>query len=108
MIMPNMPSGGASGDERVGVVPRCFTLGGSAYLAVRGTPNNPFPGTDSLLRLAAAALVSAGVQDGDLLVSTEGGGTTVAIHCEATCTVAQVAQGTPGGHIEGHIVAVAN
>ena len=42
------------------------------------------------------------------VVSTEGGGTTVAIHCDATCTVLQVAQGTPGGHIEGHIVMVGN
>lgn len=108
IVVPNLPTGGDTGVESVGFIPRGFSLGGSAYLADRGTPNNPFPGTDSLLRLAAADLVSAGVQDGDLLVSTEGGGTTVAIHCAATCTVAQVAQGTPGGHIEGHIVAVAN
>ena len=108
IVVPNLPIGGDTGVESVGFVPPGFSAGGFAYLADRGTPNNPFPGTDSLLRLAAADLVSAGVQDGDLLVSTEGGGTTVAIHCEATCTVAQVAQGTPGGHIEGHIVAVAN
>jgi len=108
IVVPNLPTGGDTGVESVGFVPPGFSAGGFAYLADRGTPNNPFPGTDSLLRLAAADLVSAGVQDGDLLVSTEGGGTTVAIHCEATCTVAQVAQGTPGGHIEGHIVAVAN
>ena len=50
----------------------------------------------------------AGVQDGDLLVSTEGGGTTIAIRCEATCSVTQVAQATNGGHIEGHIIAVAD
>jgi hypothetical protein len=107
IAVPNLPTGGDTGVESVGFVPRGFSLGGSAYLADRGTPNNPFPGNDSLLRLTAADLVSAGVQDGDLLVSTEGGGTTVAIHCDATCTVTQVAQGTPGGHIEGHIVAVA-
>ncbi len=108
IVVPNLPIGGDTGVESVGFVPPGFSAGGFAYLADRGTPNNPFPGTDSLLRLAAADLVSAGVQDGDLLVSTEGGGTTVAIHCEAICTVAQVAQGTPGGHIEGHIVAMAN
>jgi len=107
MVVPNLPTGGDTGVESVGFVPPGFSLGGFAYLADRGTPNNPFPGTDSLLRLAAADLVGAGVQDGDLLVSTEGGGTTVAIHCDATCTVTQVALGTPGGHIEGHIVAVA-
>jgi hypothetical protein len=108
MSTPNLATGGDTGVESVGFVPPGFSAGGFAYLADRGTPNNPFPGTDSLLRLAAADLVSAGVQDGDLLVSTEGGGTTVAIHCEAACTVTQVALGTPGGHIEGHIVAVAN
>jgi hypothetical protein len=107
IITPNLPTGGDTGVESVGFVPPGFSAGGFAYLADRGTPNNPFPGTDSLLRLAASDLVAAGVQDGDLLVSTEGGGTTVAIHCEAACTVRQVAQGTPGGHIEGHIVAVA-
>src|SRR5712692_3726019 len=108
MIVPSLPTGGDTGVESVGFVPAGFSAGGFAYLADRGTPNNPFPGTDSLLRLAAADLVAAGVQDGDLLVSTEGGGTTVAIRCDATCTVTQVAQGTPGGHIEGHIVAMAN
>jgi len=108
MIVPSLPTGGDTGVESVGFVPAGFSAGGFAYLADRGTPNNPFPGTDSLLRLASSALVSAGVQDGDLLVATEGGGTTVAIHCESTCTVSQVALGTPGGHIEGHIVAVAD
>ncbi len=109
MIVPNLPTGGDTGVESIGFVPPGFkNSAGFAYLADRGTPNNPFPGNDSLLRLASAALVSAGVQDGDLLVSTEGGGTTVAIRCEATCTVSQVALGPPGGHIEGHIVAVAD
>jgi hypothetical protein len=109
MSVPNLPTGGDTGVESVGFVPPGFSAGGGfAYLADRGTPNNPFPGTDSLLRLAAADLGAAGVQDGDLLVATEGGGTTVAIHCASTCTVSQEALGTPGGHIEGHIVAVAD
>jgi hypothetical protein len=99
-----LPSGGDTGVESGGFVPPGFVEGsGSAYLADRGTPDNPFPGTDSILRLSAAALASAGVQDGDLLLSTEGNGTTIAIRCAATCTVQQVAQGTNGGHIEGHI-----
>ena len=99
-----LPSGGDTGVESEGFVPPGFIEGsGAAYLADRGTPDNPFPGTDSILRLSAAALASAGVQDGDLLVSTEGNGTTIAIRCAATCTVQQVAQGTHGGHIEGKI-----
>jgi hypothetical protein len=107
IIVPNLPTGGDTGVESIGFVPPGFSAGGFAYLADRATPNNPFPGTDSILRLSAAALVAEGVQDGDLLVSTEGNGTTVAIRCEAaTCSVNQVALGTPGGHIEGHIVAI--
>jgi hypothetical protein len=106
--VPNLPTGGDTGVESAGFVPAGFSAGGFAYLADRGTPDNPFPGTDSLLRLTSAALVSAGLHDGDLLVSTEGGGTTVAIRCEATCSVLPIAQGTPGGHIEGHLVALAD
>jgi hypothetical protein len=108
VLIPNLPTGGDTGVESVGFVPPGFSSGGAAYLADRGTANNPFPGTDSLLRLSSAALVSAGVEDGDLLVSTEGGGTTVAIRCAATCSVSQVALGTPGGHIEGHVTVVAD
>jgi hypothetical protein len=107
VIVPSLPTGGDTGVESIGFVPPGFSTGGVAYLADRGTPDNPFPGTDSVLRVSSAALLSAGVQDGDLLVSTEGGGTTVAVRCEATCSVSQVAQGTPGGHIEGHVLAVA-
>ncbi len=107
IAVPNLPTGGDTGVESIGFVPRGFSSGGFAYLAARGTPNNPCPGTDSGLRISSAALSAAGVQDGDLLVSTEGGGTTVAIHCADACSVTQVALGTGGGHIEGHIVALA-
>lgn len=109
IIVPNLPIGGDTGVESVGFVPPGFrdSAGGFAYLADRGTPNNPFPGNDSLLRLSSAELASAGIHDGDLLVATEGGGTTVAIHCETTCTVGEAALGTVGGHIEGHLVVVA-
>jgi hypothetical protein len=107
VAVPNLAAGGDTGVESVGFVPPGFTAGGFAYLADRATPDNPFPGTDSILRLSSTSLVSAGVQEGDLVVSTEGGGTTVSVHCEATCMVSQVAQGTPGGHIEGHLLLVA-
>jgi hypothetical protein len=102
--VPNLPTGGDTGVESEGFVPAGFMAsGGAAYLADRGTPDNPFPGTDSLLRISAAALATSGVQDGDLLVATEGNGTTVAVHCADTCSVIPAAQGTRGGHIEGHI-----
>jgi hypothetical protein len=103
-----LPTGSDTGVESEGFVPPGFVGGGNAYLADRGTPNNPFPGTDSLLRLSSSALSSAGVEEGDLLVSTEGGGTTIDVRCSDTCTVVQVATGTPGGHIEGHLVVVAD
>ncbi len=108
VIIPSLPTGGDTGIESIGFVPPGFSQGGSAYLADRGTANNPFPGTDSLLRLSSSALVAAGVEAGDLLVATEGGGTTVVVRCAAMCSTSQVALGTPGGHIEGHVVVVAD
>ena len=106
VVISGLPMGGDTGVESEGFVPPGFSGGGFAYLADRGTPNNPFPGTDSLLRLSADALASAGVQEGDLLIATEGNGTTIAVRCADTCSVMPAAQGTNGGHIEGHLIAV--
>jgi hypothetical protein len=106
VAVPDLPTGGDTGVESMGFVPPGFNNGGFAYLADRGTPDNPFPGTDSILRLSSQTLGAAGVQGGDLLVATEGDGLTVAIHCEATCTARRIAEGPVGGHIEGHIVLV--
>ena len=104
VIISGLPSGGDTGVESEAFVPSGFiTSSGFAYLADRGTPDNPFPGIDSILRLSAMSLASAGVHDGDLLVATEGNGTTIAVRCQDTCTVVQAAQGPSGGHIEGHI-----
>jgi hypothetical protein len=109
--VPNLPTGGDTGVESAAFVPPGFLTNatGNAYLADRATPNNPFPGTDSILRLSAPTLSAANVQEGDLLVSTEGNGTTVVIHCTdtANCTANSIAQGTNGGHIEGKIALVA-
>jgi hypothetical protein len=106
VAVPNLPTGGDTGVESAGFVPPGFGAGGFGYLADRGTPNNPFPGTDSLLRISSEALAGAGVEAGDLLVSTEGNGTTVGIRCAETCSVFAVAQGTNGGHIEGHLLVI--
>jgi hypothetical protein len=104
VVVSGLPSGGDTGVESEGFVPPGFIGGnGYAYLSDRGTPDNPFPGTDSILRLSAATLASAGVQDGDLLDAAEGGGTTVAVRCAATCSVVATIQGTAVGHIEGKI-----
>jgi hypothetical protein len=103
VLKAGLPSGGDTGVESLGFVPANAS---AAYLADRATANNPFPGTDSILRLDAATLQSSGVSEGDLLVATEGGGTAVAIRCTTTCSTFNVASGPRDGktgHIEGHI-----
>jgi hypothetical protein len=99
-----LPAGQDIGVEGVGFVPKGFSHGGHAYFSDRGTPGSAHPGADHVLRLSAADLVAAGVQDGDLLAATEGGATMVAVHCDALCAVRPVV-GTPStAHGEGHIV----
>lgn len=93
-------SGGDIGVESAGVVP----LTGPLLLADRGTPGNPHPGTDSVLRLERAALAAAGVAPGDVLVASEGGAVTVDLRCATTCTVRTVATGPAAAHAEGHLV----
>ena len=101
---PGLPTGGDIGVESVGFVPAGFmTRGGFVYYADRLTAGNPHPGTDSLLRLASPQLAAAGVQDGDLLVATEGGATLVAVHCESSCTVIPVVTTATTAHGEGHL-----
>ena len=104
--MSGLASGGDIGVESAGFVPARFGSRGSAFLADRGTPGNPHPGTDSILRLAGEALVGAGVRSGDLLVATEGGADTIAVHCRRACTVHRIADGPAVAHAEGHIVFV--
>jgi hypothetical protein len=99
-----LPSGADVGVESAGFVPDGIGSGWAAYLADRGTPGNPHPGTDSLLRLSASALARAGVRAGDLLVASEGGAATVAVRCTARCSVREVAHGPAVAHAEGHIV----
>ena len=105
VIDSTLPFGQDIGVESAGFVPPGFIgTGGRAYVADRATGNNVHPGTDTLLRLSAAALKDAGVQDGDLLVVTEGGGRTVDVRCNPTCTVREIGHATPGAHIEGHVI----
>jgi hypothetical protein len=93
------------GVESAGFVPSGFLRnGGTAYLSDRGTANNPHGGTDSILRLRSGDLAAAGVKEGDLLVASEGAGTTVVVACSRDCTVRPLANGPPSGHIEGHLV----
>jgi hypothetical protein len=81
VVRSGLPAGGDIGVEGVGFLPPGFAVGGTAYFADRSTPGNRHPGTDSLLRLDAPALVAAGAREGDLLVATEGGARTIAVEC---------------------------
>ncbi len=103
-----LPVGPDTGVEGVAFVPPGFTHGGEAYYADRATAGNPHPGTNSLLRLSSSDVVAAGVHDGDLLAATEGGGTMIAVSCQATCQVATVVGTTSTSHGEGHIAFTIN
>ena len=94
------PAGGDIGIESLGFVP---SVTADAYLADRLVPGNANPGHDAILRLSASELRAAGVGPGDLLGALEGGGTTIAVHCAATCSVSEVATGPAGAHVEGSI-----
>ena len=101
---PQLPVGADIGVESVGFVPPGFTgRGGDVYYADRKTANNPHPGSDSVLRVSSTDLAAAGVQDGDMLVATEGGATLTAVHCSTSCIVTPVVNTPTTAHGEGHI-----
>jgi hypothetical protein len=106
VVVSGLATGGDIGVESAGFVPARFGARWVAFLADRGTPGNPHPGTDSILTLSGQALVGAGVRSGDLLVATEGGADTIAVRCRRTCTVRRIADGPAVAHAEGHIVFV--
>ena len=106
MTESGLATGADIGVESLGFVPFHFDRRGAAFLADRGTPDNPHPGTDSILMLPGKALVSGGVRGGDLPVATEGGADTIRIRCRRACTARRVADGPLTAHAEGHIVFV--
>jgi hypothetical protein len=99
------PVGGDIGVESAGFVPPAVT---AAYLADRYSPGNKHPGDNVILRLSAAALATAGIKPGDLMVATEGSAETIDIRCAANCTVRYVAAGPAIAHAEGHIAFAAS
>jgi hypothetical protein len=96
-----VPHGQDVGVESEGFVPARY---GSALVADRGTARNRHPGDDAILRLPRAALTSAGVHAGDLLVVSEGGAVTIAVSCRRSCRARTVAYGPSRAHVEGHVV----
>jgi hypothetical protein len=106
---PNLATGADVGVEGVGFVPPGFTgRGGRVFFADRLTAGSPHPGTDRLLRLPSAPIAAARVQDGDLLVATEGGATMVAVHCGPTCTTTPIVAKATRAHGEGHLAFTVN
>jgi hypothetical protein len=105
VVASGVPSGPDIGVESVGFVPKGLSGRGAVFLADRGSQPKPHPGTDTILRLSAQTLAAAGVQEGELLASSEGGGITVAVACAVTCSARTVASASPVAHIEGHVVA---
>lgn len=105
LAQPSLPVGGDVGVESLGFVPEgLIARGGAAYFADRATAGSPHPGSDNILRLTSSQLAAAGVQEGDLLAATEGGGQMVAIRCQAKCSVTPVVATATKAHGEGHIV----
>lgn len=106
LAVSGLPHGGDIGVESAGFVPAGFGPGDAAYLADRYSKGNRHPGSNSILRLPGSSLLKAGARPGDLLVATEAGARTIAVHCANTCTVRHIAAGPAITHAEGHIVFV--
>lgn len=103
-----LPTGGDIGVEAVGFVPPRLGRHGAVFLADRGVPGAPHPGTDSILGTSAAQLRAAQIRSGDLLVATEGGALTLAVRCgKGGCGAREVGSGPSVAHAEGHIVFIA-
>jgi hypothetical protein len=107
VIDSGLPHGADVGVESLGFVPKGFLRGGTVFFADRVTPGGAHPGTDSVLTLGSADLATAGVQEGDLLAATEGGGQLIAVRCAATaCQIIPVIATATKAHGEGHLVLV--
>ncbi len=106
LVDSGLPHGGDVGVESAGFVPPGFLRGGTAFLADRLTPGGAHPGSDSVLTLSSADLATAGVQEGDLLVATEGGAQTIDVRCTDSCTVKTVIGTATKAHAEGHLIFV--
>jgi hypothetical protein len=108
LVASGIAHGGDIGVESAAFVQPGFTAGGTAYIADRGTANNPHPGTDTILRMSSADIAAAGMRDGDLLVVAEGGAVTIDVRCGTTCTTTTIIPTATTAHIEGHLILVAN
>ena len=102
-----LPAGGDIGVESLGFVPGRVGRGAAVYFADLGAPGSPTEGDDGLLVLRGQDLARASLRGGELVAAMEGGGTTIAVRCAASCAVRRVADGLPATHGEGHLTFVA-
>jgi hypothetical protein len=111
LVAGGLPAGPDVGPDSAGFVPPGFKEGGAAYLADHDVGGGAaHPGTGTVLRLQAGQLIAAGVQEGDLLVSTEAGGQTFDVHCDSSgrcLPPRRIGQATDAAHVEGHLLIVA-
>jgi len=106
LLNAGLPAGPDIGVESLGFIPVDFIhRGGTAYLADRRAPGSPTEGTDSIWRIGRDALGGIGIDDNDLLVSTEAGGRTIIVRCRVTCRTLPLGQAA-GAHAEGHVTVV--
>jgi hypothetical protein len=96
-----LPFGQDIGVESLGFVPA--TGPGVAYMSDRATLGSLHPGNDRVLTLSGSALVSAGIQPGELLAGTEGGATVIGVRCGAVCSVATIVAVPTTAHGEGSL-----
>jgi hypothetical protein len=102
VVVSNLPAGQDTGVESLGFLPPRGDY--HVFMADHGTPGNPHPGDNAILRLGSGALGAAGARNGDLLAATEGGALVDAISCRAVgCRVREVAAGPAVAHGEGHL-----
>ena len=106
VVDSGLPHGGDIGVESLAFVPKGFLRGGTVFFADRVTAGGAHPGTDSVLTLSASDLIASGVQEGDLLAATEGGGGLIAVRCATSCQVISVIAAQTKAHGEGHLVLV--
>jgi hypothetical protein len=96
-----LPFGQDIGVESLGFVPA--TGPGIAYMSDRATAGSLHPGNDRVLTLSGSALVSAGIQPGELLAGTEGGATVIGVRCGSVCSVATIVAVPTTAHGEGSL-----
>ena len=106
LVRPDLPAGQDIGVESVGFLPPGFIgRGGTAYVADRKVSGAPTGGTDAIWRITSEGFSQVGIDENDLIVTTEANGLTRVVRCRTTCRVMPLGD-APGSHFEGHVTVV--